>query len=384
MAIYSSNSFLRPSEEADEPDKLELRLHLILARNFQPCRTSFLHPIIQFAATKMPHKHTRKGENKSTYVRILLRGSYILIYRSIDLPPTIIAKPLPVAKSSKSNGIFTTDLTNIRKRKRRAEKDDDTPKAFARLMSFRQGKRLPKGLDDGLKITKKQKQSEAQSATIQGETATKLSNTQAQMPTIQPGERMADFAARVDAALPLSGLMSKTAKGGKDPLGLKVARTKKEKKMHRMYDEWREQDRKIKEKRQEAQELAQEEDGNEELGVRWKVDMEVTEPKARKKGKGKKSNVIGEVNDGEDDPWAAIARSRNEEPKRLNDVVQAPPDFTKLPKEKFKVRGAKVYVEDVPKASGSLRRREELVEIRRSVVEGYRQMMKDNKAAARQ
>jgi hypothetical protein len=329
----------------------------------------------------MPHKHTRKGEDKSTYVRLSLIERRILTYHSIDLPPTVIAKPLPVTKSAKSNGIFTTELTNIRKRKRKVEKDDDTPKAFARLMSFREGKRLPKSLDDGLKITKRQKRSEAQSATIQKESMTELPNAQTEMPTIQPGERMSDFAARVDAALPLSGLMNKTAKGGKDPLGLKIARTKKEKKMHKMYDEWREQDRKIKEKRQEALELAQEEDEDEELGVKWKVDMEATEPKSRKKGKGKKTKAIGEVNDGDDDPWAAITKSRNEGPKRLNDVVQAPPQFSKLPKEKFKVRGARVNIEDVPKASGSLRRREELGEVRRSVVEGYRQMMKDNKAA---
>jgi hypothetical protein len=317
-------------------------------------------------------------------MRLLLVKCHILTCRSIDLPPTVIAKPLPVAKSAKSNGIFTTELMTVRKRKRKAEKDDDTPKAFTRLMSFRDGKRLPKSLDDGLKTRKRQKWSEAEGATIRKELVTELPNAQIDMPTIQPGERMSDFAARVDAALPLSGLMNKTAKGGKDPSGLKVARTKKEKKMHRMYDEWREQDRKIKEKRQEALELAQEEDEDEELGVKWKVDLEVTGPNGRKKGKGKKSKVIGEVNDGDDDPWAAIAKARNEGPKRLNDVVQAPPQFSKLPKAKFKVRGARVNVEDVPKTSGSLRRREELVEVRKSVVEGYRQMMKDNKAAARQ
>jgi hypothetical protein len=331
----------------------------------------------------MPHKHTRKGEDKFTYAS-LAGKSHILMCRSIDLPPTIIAKPLPVAKSAKSNGIFTTELTTVRKRKRKAEKDDDTPKAFVRLMSFREGKRLIKGLDDGVKPTKRQKLSEAERTTIRKESETELPNARIEIPTIQPGERMSDFAARVDAALPLSGLVNKTGNGGKDPLGLKVARTKKEKKMHRMYDEWREQDRKIKEKRQEALELAQEEDEDDGLGVKWKVDMEATERKGKKKGKGKKSKVIGEVNDGDDDPWAAIAKARDEGPRSLNDVVQAPPQFSKLPKEKFKVRGARVNVEDVPKASGSLRRREELVAVRKSVVEGYRQMMKDNKAGARQ
>lgn len=308
---------------------------------------------------------------------------YILTLRSVDLPPTITAKPLPVTKSAKSNGIFATELTAVRKRKRKPEKYDDTPKAFARLMSFREGKRLPKGLDDGLKPTKRQKRSKAESRATRKEQVPESQNVETELPIIKPGEKMSDFAARVDAALPLSGLMNKTTKGSKDPLGLKVARTKTEKKMHRMYDEWREQDRKIKEKRQEALELAQEED-DEELGVKWKVDMEATDQRCKKKGKRKKSKIQGEVDDGfDDDPWAAVARARNEGPRKLNDVVQAPPQFSKVPKEKFKIRGATVNVEDVPKASGSLRRREELVEVRKSVVEGYRQMMKENKVAGR-
>jgi hypothetical protein len=198
-----------------------------------------------------------------------------------------------------------------------------------------------------------------------------------------PGERMSDFSARVDAALPIAGLINKTVRGGKDPLGLKVARTRKEKKMHKMYDEWREQDRKIKEKRLEALELAEAEEEDEEGDVKWKIDMEISEHK-KKKGKGKKAKVIGEIDDGEDeDPWAAVARARNEAPIKLNDVAQAPPQFTKVPKEKSRVRGARVNIEDVPKASGSLRRREELGEVRKSVVEKYRQMMMENKAAAR-
>jgi hypothetical protein len=209
----------------------------------------------------------------------------------IDLPPTVIAKPLPVPKSAKSNGIFTTQSTTVRKRKRKVEKDDDTPKAFARLMSFREGKRLPKGLDDGLKTTKRQKHSESEKAIIGKESVTELSNARIEMPTIQPGERMSDFAARVDAALPLGGLMNKTRKGGKDPLGLKVARTKKEKKMHRMYDEWREQDRKIREKRQEAMELA-EEDEDEELGVKW-IESRYGNYCAGKQEEGKGEEVQG-------------------------------------------------------------------------------------------
>lgn len=253
-------------------------------------------------------------------------------------------------------------------------------------MAFRDGKKLPKALDDGVKQTKKQKRASMTGNSTSSQAATSvLQSSKSEMPKIQPGERLSEFSARVDAAIPIAGLINKTSRGGKDPLGLKVGRTKKERKMHKMYDEWREQEKRIKEKREEALELAEEEDEDEDgATVKWKVDMEAAENDGKKKGKGKRKRVIGEVEDGDDDPWLAVAKARNEGPRKFNDVVQAPPQFTKIPKEKFKVRGARVEVDDVPKASGSLRRREELGEVRRSVVEGYRQMMKANKAAARQ
>ncbi|KAH8805728.1 hypothetical protein F5884DRAFT_800369 [Xylogone sp. PMI_703] len=316
----------------------------------------------------MPHKHTRKGDVKS----------------AADLPPNIIAKPLPVSKSAAANGIFTSELnlnkrTN-KKRKRNPDKDDDTPKQFMRLMAFKEGKRLPKGLDDGTAPKKKKggkKENNNAQVEVEKEPAV-------QMPTIKPGERMSDFAARVDAALPVSGLISKTVRGGKDPLGLKVAQTKTEKRMHRMYDEWREEDRKIKEKRMEALELAEAEELDEENGqVVWKADLDATKQQSgssKKNGK-KRRKFLGEVDDGDDDPWAAIKQMRGEEKIGLNDVVQAPPSFSTIPKEKFKVKeGAVVNVGNVPKASGSLRRREELGEVRKDIVERYRQMMKQNRA----
>lgn len=261
-------------------------------------------------------------------------------------------------------------------------------------MAFKAGKKLPKGLDDGVntaKQNKKKRKLEAASeedgdkAGVVEVSKGKQGGGEKAIPTIKPGERMSEFSARVDAALPVSGLINKTAKNGKDPLGLKVGRTKTEKRMHRMYDEWREQDRKIKEKREEAMELAEEEALDEDGQVKWKVDIDAAQgdngagKKKGKKGKGKKKKLIGEMDDGDDDPWAKIKELRGEKKVGLNDVVQAPPSFKKVPKEKFKVRGARVEVEDVPKASGSLRRREELGVMRRSVVEGYRAMMKMGK-----
>lgn len=300
----------------------------------------------------------------------------------MDLPPSVTAKPLPVSKSAKSNGIFSTDDSSAstrksNKRKRNKDNADDTPKAFARLMAMQQGQKLRSGLDDGIKKTKKQKKADAKP-----EAPVKLAgeNHAVEVPTIKPGERMSDFSARVDAALPISGLINKTGKGGKDPLGLKVGRTKTEKRMHRMYDEWREEERKIQEKREEARELAEEEE-DEEGNVKWKIDEQIEQSK--KKGK-KRKKAIGEIDDGDDDPWAVLIKKRNEGKIGLNDVAQAPPTFTKVPKEKFKVRGARVDVEDVPKAAGSLRRREELGEVRMSIIEQYRQMMKENRDRAGQ
>ncbi|OBT76937.1 hypothetical protein VF21_04180 [Pseudogymnoascus sp. 05NY08] len=302
-----------------------------------------------------------------------------------DLPPSEVAKPLATARGAKSNGIFSSDSAPARKPNKRKRRDDadDTPRAFARLMMFQQGKKLPSGLDDGIKPTKKQKQAAAAAEKGNKPQAPKVDPEQVEIPRIKPGEKMSEFSARVDAALPISGLINKTGKDGKDPLGLKVGRTKTEKRMHRMYAEWREQEQKIQDKRQEAMELAEEEELDDEGRVKWKLDPEDTVQTGKKKnGKGKKKKAIGEIDDGNDDPWAILKKTRNEGPNRLSDVYQAPPTFTKIPKEKFKVRGARVEVEDVPKASGSLRRREELGEVRQSVVEGYRQMMKENREAA--
>jgi hypothetical protein len=247
-------------------------------------------------------------------------------------------------------------------------------------MAFQSGKKLPKGLDDGVRVSKAERKRKAAADKNEGDDgipAVVEGEKGMEVPTIRVGERMSEFSQRVDAALPISGLINKTAKGGKDPLGLKVGRTKTEKKMHRMYNEWREQDKRIKEKREEEMELAEEEAEDEDGQVKWKVDIEAKAGK--KKGKGKKKKVLGEVDDGEDDPWAQVKRNRAEAKVGLHDVALAPPTFSKLPAEKFKSRGARV--DNVPNSSGSLRRREELGEVRKSIVESYRNRMKGSMEA---
>src|ERR1035438_5640704 len=90
-----------------EPDKPEACCVGIVAvplpaREFSALsRLSSFSPAANSIAIRMPHKHTRKGEDKFTYASLASK-SHILNCHSIDLPPTIIAKPLPVAKSAKS------------------------------------------------------------------------------------------------------------------------------------------------------------------------------------------------------------------------------------------------------------------------------------------
>ena len=193
-----------------------------------------------------------------------------------------------------------------------------------------------KGLDDGIKKSKQPSKKRKRGAEEQGADHVKATAK----PMILPGERLGEFAARVDQALPLTGLIGKGADGRK---------TKTEKKMQRMQAQWREEEARIKEKREEHEENMEERD--EDLGI-------ASLSKRKKSGKKKRGD------DSDDDIWAKV------EPRKFNDVVHAPPVLT-IPK----VRGAIVQVEDVPRKAGSLRKREELGQERSNILDGYRKMM---------
>lgn len=344
-----------------------------------------------------------------------------------DLPPTQIARPLPVVApkfarqtqgkgGKKNNGgnnknkaaaAHQTAQQDLgidgggKKRKRGADKKDDAPRAFKRLMALKDGKRVRDGLDDGTRSSKPNKDNtdkkkrkaaaEADEAKLASEAAAAAAAAKKQnIPTIQPGERMSDFAARVDAALPVMGLVKKSTKG-KDPLGLKVHRTLKEKKMHKLYDEWRREEAAIQEKRreelEEAEEREMEEEGAAGGSVKWRLDMEAGAAAGGKKGKkkggkkGKGAKSVWEVDDGDDaDPWDVLKKKRGEAKIGLHDVVKAPPVFKTVPKQVFKVGGAAVNVGTIPKAAGSLKRREELQSVREEVIASYRKMMEGKRA----
>ncbi|KAI1266632.1 hypothetical protein F5Y18DRAFT_382107 [Xylariaceae sp. FL1019] len=315
----------------------------------------------------MPHKHTRKVRDEATF----------------DLPPTQRAKALPVTQTSrkkedsrKDKSAHAPPNTNTKtlKRKQDAAPKSDAPRAFKRLMAFANGKKPRSGLDNGdqPRTTKGKKREPAQQAPSSGSVA----KSTAEIPTIRPGERMSEFSARVDAALPLAGLVNKSVNGSnKDPLGLKKYRTLKEKKMHKMYDEWRDQDRKAKEKREEEREQQEEKDlEDEENGVSWKLHIQDQAAGKRKKGALKD----------EEDPWDALRKKRGEPRPGLHDVALAPPSFTAKPSKQLLVRGAAVQVQDIPKSAGSLKRREELQEARTDIVAAYRKAMSQKRSTQKE
>jgi len=338
----------------------------------------------------MPHKHTRIRDNDPS---------------RYNLPPTERARPLPVGKHGQS--VFTsTPEDNVRRKAKAKRKraDDDTPRAFARIMAFQtSGRKLPDGLDEGLlkpRASKKAKPNPSPStATASNDVSTSKARQpkakahqqqgkdKPQLPKILPGESLSEFNARVNAALPVSGLTRKLKKNDStaDIPALRERRTKTEKRLHKMYDEWRQQDTKRKEKLDEARELEDELRDEEEVNNHGnrsggafappRYEPEEDEDDEGKKGKKRRKRMIGEANDKDDDPWAELKKKRDA-PKGLHDVAQAPPEFKAVPREKFKVRnGAVARVADVPGASGSLKRREELGEERKAVIERYRAMM---------
>lgn len=294
----------------------------------------------------MPHKHKRdKSKGDASFY---------------DLPPTKTAHPLPVRKLT-----TTTGKPGEKPAKRKhAQIQDDTPRAFTRLLGDYRPPRS--GLDDGLRPSKKARKEP------KPDTAA-LAPPPAAVPTIQPREPLSSFAARVDAALPFSAL---SKKGGAAKEGGRERQTKTERKMQKMQKEWREGDRRRKERL--------EEEGEEDVDEQGLDELAKTAAKGKKKGGKKKrkgSHQGGEIED-DDDPWAHIAAKRLEEKDAktafgsgsglvgLHDVVLAPPRFSRVPKGKENF-GIKNGV--------GLKRQQELSETRTTVVEGYRQMMREKR-----
>ncbi|KAF9892538.1 hypothetical protein FE257_001647 [Aspergillus nanangensis] len=364
----------------------------------------------------MPHKHKRRQDDKSIY----------------DLPPTEIAKSLPVydpnSKSWKTdknkknknnkNNKNKKPLQNAKGKpiakpetsRKATAMEDDTPKAFLRLMQRQtqrnQGPSNPS--EEAQEPAKKRKRESGDKTNPRKKSATKTAkkpttttttaaaaattttDTEPTAPAssapetqpklkILPGEKLSDFAARVDRELPLS-MMKKSDKPAAAgmPNIREQRQTKHEKHLRRLQKQWREDEKKIQER--EAEEREEREDEREEETRQWREwELEAGKAKAKKKGAGKKGkNQNGE--DYEPDPWAKLNKARmNKQSNPSFDVVEAPPQLTK-PREIFKVRGgAMVNVANVPAAVGSLRQREELATERNNIVEEYRRLMAEKR-----
>ncbi|SLM38347.1 hypothetical protein LPUS_08510 [Lasallia pustulata] len=313
----------------------------------------------------MPHKHKRdKSQNKTTS----------------DLPPTTLAHPLPVTKPPKPapKPSHPSSKTPASNRKRPRDATDDTPRAFARLMAFHTTGLKPRsGLDDGVRPTKKKRKLGTNPTTTTTTITTSTTNpSTTTIPKILPGERLSDFSARVNAALPIAGLISK----GHNLEGVPERKTKTEKRMQRLQAEWREAEARRRERDEEARDEAFADGSGEGGRVGDAGAAGKRAGMAKKRGRKRKGSWGVDGDGDDDDPWAVVAAKRNEEAQGggrglvgLHDVVLAPPRFSKPLMERFRVRdGAGVEVGDVPAGAGSLRRREELGVVRRGVVEGYR------------
>ena len=266
---------------------------------------------------------------------------------------------------------------------------------------------MPSALDDGTyKAPKKQKQKQSnqdgKAAPVANPPKVTADGGKSAATGLQilPGEKLKDFAARVDQSMPVSGLASK---GKRMSALLKLSGGKSEnltrhnKRLQKMIAAWRVEDQKRKEK----EEVLRDEAEGEVVEDDEDYKGQFTDPtgdgdgnsnsnstKKKKKKTGKKKGTAGD--DSDEDPFADLARKRREAAPSaesstggvtgagltgLHDVVLAPPQLRKV-KEKFKVRnGALVDVGDVPGSSGSLKRREELSEARRKTLEVYRKMM---------
>ncbi|KAJ5398018.1 hypothetical protein N7509_006131 [Penicillium cosmopolitanum] len=332
----------------------------------------------------MPHKHKRREQDASQF----------------DLPPSVIAKALPVRNpeskaqnnqkpgqkgQKQQQGGSKKDAVSLEHTRSKRAKEDDTPRAFRH--SRPQADVHPRDSSREKKKTKADnKKRKREDADNKGSSSKKPAKTLSEqkeaagkdanlaIPKILPGEKLSDFSARVDRALPLAAI-TKTQAGQRKDRDHKM--TKHEKHLRKLQAGWREDEAKIREKEQEEKE-EREEEMEEQIELMKKWDLERRGGKARKKGTvPKKKN--GDVGDDDPDPWAKLKKRDKERKANPFEVAQAPPEL-KAPREIFKVRGgAKVDVANVPNAVGSLRRREELASERRNIVEEYRRMVAERR-----
>lgn len=341
----------------------------------------------------MPHKHKRdRRKNGQAYVLLLSPIYYVhiaklnLTLQRYDLPPTTVAKPLPVVKTNNTNEARKSNPNelsrHVRKKSRMLKREDDTPRAFTRLMNFQNGWKQPKGLDNG-PASKKRKRSNTHKLDQSLENEN-IGIPSSSIPKILPSECLSNFSARVNAAIPVAGLAKRSKPSSEILAGER--QTKLEKRMQKMYAEWREAEAKRKEQLAEGDdemEMERDEVGNE--SNRFSAGNKTKQKSKRKRRKGSMLNDGAEAPH-DDDPWSEITAKRKENPIAsaspgglvgLHDVVLAPPKLTKLPKEKMREKTGQNALKKT--AIIGLKRQTDLGGARLQVVEGYRRMMSERR-----
>ena len=149
---------------------------------------------------------------------------------------------------------------------------------------------------------------------------------------ILPGERLSDFALRVDQNLPLSSIPKHSTKETLKIPGLKQKQnlTKHNKKLLRKQGQWREEEKRRKEKEEEKAE--EWEDQKEEDSLLWN---DVDGVRYARKGKRKRGKESGE----EGDIWKALERKKTEgKALTVQEMVKEPPKLGRV-KNLFKEPG---------------------------------------------
>ena len=136
--------------------------------------------------------------------------------------------------------------------------------------------------------------------------------------------------------------------------------------MQRMQREWREEEKRRRERRVDDMEENMDED---------RVDAGLEGAK-KTKGKGRKRKRVDGKSDGNEDPWAHVEAKKIGDVGSgvgligLHDVVLAPPKLSRLSIRKDVVNSTR---------DGGLKRQGELKDARNNVIEKYRQMTTDKR-----
>ncbi|KAF8445286.1 hypothetical protein BGX38DRAFT_1143486 [Terfezia claveryi] len=285
---------------------------------------------------------------------------------NFELPPTSLSKHTNLSrrKSLKHRKRITkTSSTDYL--------EDDTPKAFARLMSS--GTKRKRGGEEDIGGPKEKKTSQG-NPNKQPLPSTQKKLEQQRKPSLQilPGESLRAFNRRVDASMPIPLKGPKTSKT--DPI-----------------DHLPNSKSKLKQPTSIPAEDPEEEDYSDYLtdSSTYSLDshgdprpktFRPRAPRPRQKrtpGRKKKPKPRGPS----PDPFAILLEKRGK--PKFGETAEAPPELRVKPKEILRAKrkvGVGVDVGGIPKAVGSIARREILAEERRGVVERYREMMEGRRA----